>query len=323
MRIFWERKGEQSVLAGYTDMPMNIAEITPYVVDERKRIAAEILEKQKCYFYDTCSFRRHSRLKREEAEYFLKYIKAQDGIVLITRCILMELASHSGVVNPEYVEYIKRIKDFGITVLVLYEEDLFSVMDLAFSTNAAVNSYLCWAVRTIKGPVSTITETLEQDTRLYNQVVKGRNLEQRGVYEHFFKAVRKNKESGDNLGEELLAICLHLLSHLPGEEDGKFCIITDDKGAAGRINTLFRETARQYRGKKIIIFSTPKIVQVLHREKLLENREHIKAILSTGIEGKLVVLGTRIFDIRSREISVSSRELTDLILQPNGIQIIF
>jgi len=309
--------------AGYTDTPHNMAELTPYVITDKNTIVAEIMEKQKCYFYDTCSFRRHANLKYEEAEYLLNYIKSQNGIIVITRCILMELASLSVVLNQEYVEYIKHIKDLNINILIIYEEDLFSVMEVAFSTNAAINGYLCWAVRTIKGPVSTITETLEQDAQLHNEVIKGKNLDNRGVYKRFFEAVRGNKESGDNLGEELLAICLHILSHVPGEEDGKFCVITDDKGAAGKIDTLFKETAKHHRGNKIVIFSTPKLVQVLHRENILVNKEHVKVILRTGVEGHVVVLGTLIYDIRSREISVSSDELAELIVQPNGIHIIF
>lgn len=308
---------------GYTDTPHNIESIIPYVTMERNEIAAEVFRNSKCYFYDTCSFRRHANLSNVQAEYFLQYIKEQDGIVIITRCILMELASHSGSLNQAYVEYIKHIKEYGITVLVIFEEDLFSIMEICFSTNLTINQYLCWAVRTIKSPVSTITETLEQNSNIYNEVIKGRNLENGGVYKRFFEAVRGNKESGDNLGEELLAICLHILSHIPGEEDGKFCVITDDKGAAGKIDTLFKKTTGQYRGKKIGIFSTPKLVQVLYREKILQEKEHIKEILSTGIEGNIVVLGTLILDIRSRDISLKSEELADFIMQPNGINIIF
>ena len=308
---------------GCTDTPHNMAEITPYVTTDKKMIVEEILGKEKCYFYDTCSFRRHANLNHDEAEYFLKYIKAQNGIIVITRCILMELASCSGTLNRKYVEYIEHISEFGITVLVIYEEDLFSVMEICFSTNTAINEYLCWAVRTIKSPVSTITKTLDLNSSIHNEVIEGRNLNNRGVYKHFFEAGRENKESGDTLGEELLAVCLHILSYMPGEKDGKFCVVTDDKGASGKIDTLFKRTAKQHRGKEIVIFSTPKLVQVLHREKILEDREHIKAILSTGTDGNIVVLGTRIFDIRSTDISISSEELTDLIMQPNGISIIF
>ena len=92
------------------------------------------------------------------------------------------------------------------------------------------------------------------------------------MYKRFFEAVRANKESGDNLGEEVLAICLHILSHIPGEDNGKFCVITDDKGAASKIDAMFKKTAKQHRG---------------------------------------------------REISLSRDELTDLIMQQNGIIFFF
>lgn len=308
---------------GYTDTPHNMTEIMPYVFTKKSDIISEIFGKQKCYFYDTCSFRRHANLNDNESEYLLKYIKTQNGIVIITRCILMELASHSGLLNQEYIEYIKQISEFGISVLVIYEEDLFAIMEVCFSTNAAINSYLCWTLRTMKLTVSTIAKTLEQNSNIHNEVIKGKNLDNGGTFKRFFEAVRKNKESGDNLGEELLAICLHILSHLQGEADGKFCVITDDKEAASKMDTLFKKTARQSRGKKIGIFSTPKLVQIMQRETIINEKEHIKSILKAGINGNVVVLGTRIYDIRSKDISISVDEMTDLIIQPNGINIIF
>lgn len=307
----------------YTDNAHNISEIIPYVITEKERIVAEILENPKCYFYDTCSFRKHANLKEGQVEYLLRYMKNQNSVVVITRCILMELASYSGILNQEYIEYIKHINDFGISVLLIYEEDLFSIMEVCFGANAAINQYLCWAVRTIIGPVSTITETLGKNPNLNNEVIKGKNLENSEVYKRFFEAVRANKESGDNLGEEVLAICLHILSHIPGEEDGKFCVITDDKGAASKIDVLFKKTARQHRGKSIGIFSTPKLGQVLYREKILMDREHLKEFLGTATDGNIVVLGMLVYDIRSREISFSRDELADLIMQPNGISIFF
>lgn len=308
---------------GYTETPYNMAEIIPCVIMEREAIVKEILIRQKCYFYDTCSFRWHANLTEDDAAYILKYIKEQDGIVIITRCILMELASHSGILQPEYITYIKNIRECGIPVLLIYEEDLFNVMGSCYSTNVAINQYLIWAVRYLKNPASTIIRTFEEENNLYEEVIKGKNANSGDIYRRFFTAVRGRKERDDNLGEELLAICLHILSNLPAEEDGKLCMITEDKGAAGKIDTLFKNTARQYAGKKITIFSTPKLVQVLYRQAILREREHIKSILDTGADGNIVVLGALIYDIRSRDISLSSEELADLIVQPNGISIIF
>lgn len=205
-------------------------------------------------FYDTCSFRYHANMAEESIDSIFAYIKEQDGIIVITRCILMELASSSGILNQEYIQYCQKISQSGLSLYVINEEDLFQVMEICFSINASINNFLVWSVRMMKGPGSTIIKTLDEDKALNDVVIKGRNPDNKGVYKRFFSSVRANKESGDNLGEELLGICLHILSQLPGEEDGKFCIITDDKEAAGKIdekvsnqgkrNDILREIAR-------------------------------------------------------------------------------
>ena len=83
--------------AGYTDTPKNWSQLEPYVLVKKNRITDEIIRKKKCFFYDTCSFRVHANLGIEDAAHILEYVKMQGGIFVITRCILMELASHSGV----------------------------------------------------------------------------------------------------------------------------------------------------------------------------------------------------------------------------------
>jgi hypothetical protein len=244
----------------------------------------------------------------------LRYIKNQDGIIVITRCILMELASMSGTLNQEYISYCKKISQLGIHLYVIYEEELFNIMEICFSTNASINNFLVWSVRMIKGPVSTITKTLEENRVLNDIVVKGRNLDNKSIYNSFFTTVRANKESADNLGEELLGICLHILSQLPGEEEGKFCIITDDKGAAGKIDDLFKKTNRQFQGKRIIIFSTPKLVQILYTEEYITEKNMLIELLNFGGNDNIKVLGTQIYDLKSHEISLSCEEIADLIM---------
>ncbi len=308
---------------GYTDVPGNMPDLMPYIITDKGKIVSEIIGSQKCYFYDTCSLRKHANLSADDAKYLLKYIKAQQGIVVITRCILMELASIRGVLAQNYIAYIRQIQAEGIPVLVPYEEDLFAVMEVAFSTNAAINGYLCWAVRTNKRAVSPITELLEQNEKLYEEVIQGKRMDSSSMYEHFFAAARACKESKDNLGEELLAICLHILSNLPGEDNWKFGIITEDKDAAAKIDVLFKHTAKQHKGKNIFILSTPKLLQILYREGLLVSRESIEAILATGNSGNITVLGTNIHEIRAKEISLPAGELAESIAQANGIQILF
>lgn len=304
----------------YTEEPNNWQELEPYV--NNGKLIEDIFISKKCFFYDTCSFRYHANMDIENVKKILEYIKVWDGIVIVTRCILMELASRSGILEYEYIRYFKTMDQYRINVYVIYEESLFDVMEVCFNTHAVVNNFLTWSVRMMKGPVSTITKTLDKRRVLNDEVVKGRNSSSKEIYKCFFSSVRANKEPQDNLGEELLAICLHILSQLPGEDDGKFCVITDDKAAAGKIDGLFKKTNCQYKGKRIIMFSTPKLAQILYTEGYITEREGLIAMLKAGTNGNLKVLGTQIYDLRSNEIALECEEMADQIIS-NSINITF
>ena len=193
-----------------------------------------------------------------------------------------------------------------------------------FSTNLKVNEYLVWAVRMIKTPISTITETLKNDAKLSREVLSGQNLNSSDIYTRFFSSVRNNKESADNLGEELIGICIHILSHLPGMRDGKICMITDDKGAAAKTDSLMKKTNLQYQGAKIIIFSTPKMVQYMYEEQMGLNITDLVEMLSQGVNGNIIVKGTTAYDLEiNDEIVMTCEELAYKIAEPNGINIVF
>lgn len=308
----------------YSETPHNWKEIESFVETDVNKICNLVFSHEKIFFYDTCSFRRHSKLENKHLQFLLDYFKKNKSVIVVTRCILMELASHSGVMNLEYISYFKVMHSFGISVVILNEENIFDILSECFSTNESINGYLLWAVRMLNSPVSTIVETLKNDPVLNNQVKIGRNINKPEIYKHFFSSVRNNKESGDNLGEEIIGICLHILSHLPGIKDGKLCIITDDKGASGKIDALMKKTKKQYSGAKIIIYSTPKLVQTLYQEGFDLLKDNIIAILSQGTSSNISVMGTTVFDLKINEnISIKCEELAELIMKPNGIHIVF
>ena len=111
------------MIKGYSEIPENWGNIAPYV--NRGSLVQGIFLSKKCFFYDTCSFRYHANLKEQDAEKILEYIRQQDGIIVITRCILMELASQSHSLEESYVRYVKKIADYGIALYVclLYTSD--------------------------------------------------------------------------------------------------------------------------------------------------------------------------------------------------------
>lgn len=304
----------------YSEQPLNWREIVPYI--NQSDFTEVLLRKSTCFFYDACSFRYHAGMDGEASSKILQFIKEKDGMVVISRCILMELASKSHILNSEYVKYFQAMYTYGISIYVIFEEELFQVMSLCYSPNRIINEMLMWAIRMMKGPTSTITKTFKENNLLMHHLLQGKKLDDKALFRHFFEDVRDNKEEDDNLGEELLGICFYLLTQLPGEPDGKFCLITDDKGAAGKIYSMFKKTPEKHCGKRMIFYSTPKLAMLLYKEKYIQDKETLLKMLDAGTTGNIKVLGTQIYDLRSREIAMTREELVEQILL-NQIHITF
>ena len=312
------------MVSTYTENPSNFCEIEAFVETQIKEMKSIFFSAERVFFYDACSFQRHSNLADKEKNILIRYFKERGIVIFISRCILMELASDQHKLTEEYIELFKAMNGAGVKVVIFNEEYTYDILSECFSTNEKINEYLMWAVRTVKSPVSTIEEALKTDEKLTSEVIEGKNLKSSDLYQRFFTAVRGNKEHEDNLGEELISICVHILSYLPGVYDGKLCVLTDDKGTVGKIGSVMRITNPHNRGARIIVFSTPKLVQHMFQEHVEISEDEMINLISQGASGNIVVMGTTAFDLKVDEkISMTGRELVQKIMEPNGINIVF
>ena len=301
----------------YTETPGNFCEIETFVETEIKEIKSIFFSAKGVFFYDACSFQRHSNLADKEKNILIKYFKDRGIVIFISRCILMELASDRHKLTKEYIEFFQVMNSAKVKVVIFNEEYTYDILSECFSTNEKINEYLMWAVRAIE-------ETLKADEKLTSEVIEGKNLKSSDLYRRFFAAVRGNKEHEDNLGEELITICVHILSYLPGVFDGKLGVLTDDKGTVGKISSMLKRTKPHNRGAKIILFSTPKLVQHMFQEHIEISEDEMINLISQGTSGNIVVMGTTAFNLKVDEkISMTSRELVQKIMEPNGIHIVF
>lgn len=309
----------------YFEVPKNWDAIEAKVTTASEKIVDALLYKyNKVFFYDTCSFRGHSNLLPSDVDFIIDHIKKERGVVVITRCILMELASRSGELNQQYINLINRMIDFHeLEVIVMNEEDLFDVLSECFSTAKDINSYLMWAVRMLGVPTSTIEITFAEDRDLKKKLKEGKGLTSRSVFSDFFKSVRNNKSQSDNLGEELLAICLHILSYIPEECDYKYNVITEDKGARAVISNLFAKTQRQYPGRKIVIYSTPRLIKTMVEYNRLNDVDSMARILGMGRICDIKIFGTLPNEFQTTEHTFNTLNLANILMIPDGIDIRF
>ena len=283
----------------YAEIPENFRETVPFVCTDIKEIKALFFCGERVIFYDACSFQRHSGLPSPERIILTNFFKKRGAVIFITRCILMELAGERHVLPKQIADYIQHLQE-------------------------RINEYLLWAVRTVKTPVSSIMDALKSDKKLHAAVLEGKNLKFSDLYQKFFAGARGCKAHDDNPGEELLSVCLHVLANLPGLPAGKLCVVTDDKGAAGRIDSVMRKSGIQNPAARIILYSTPKLVQHMYHEHDNLTWDNLVNLLSAGISGNITVMGFTPFDIAVQEkISMSPRDLARKITEPNGISIVF
>lgn len=308
----------------YTEIPDNFCEAEVFVKTEIQDIKNAFFLSKKVFFYDACSFQRHAGLSSKEKNILAEYLKKCKAAVFITSCILMELTAVNHKLTENHIDYLEKLKGAGVDVVVFREEYLYNILSVCFHTNKRINEYLLRAVKKTKTPVSTIETTLKANKKLHSEIIKGENPKSSDLYQRLFSATREDKGRGDNLGEELISICVHVLSRLPGMPDGKICILTDDKGAAGKIYSATRKTNSETSVSEIVLFSTPKLIQHMFREGVAMSEKEMLNIISQGIHGNISVMGTTPFDLKVNEkISMSCEELVQRIREPNKINIVF
>lgn len=309
--------------AMFSETPSNFYEVESAVITELPQIVSIFYSSSQVFFYDACSFQRHSNLPSHSKVYLFRYFKEHNSSIFITRGILMELSSNL-YLKETSIQFIKALKTEGIPVIILYEEDIFHILSECFSEIKRVNEYLIWTLRAMNKGTSVIKTLLSANPELSASCIEGKQKKKSDLYERFFIELRKTKEKDDNLGETLLAVCLDVLSKLPGMSDGKLCVITEDKMAAITINEISTNTNKNFQGAKLIILSTTKLVQFMFHEGLNLPREEMTTFLSHNMNGNISVLALTKYDMKSREISFESvDELVDRMREANEIRVVF
>lgn len=305
----------------YKETPSNMADITQYIISDKSSCVREIIMAEKCFFYDTCAFRKHANLKHPES--LLEFLKRKNGIVVITRTIIMELASVSQSLNIEYVDYIKKMHQAGLKILVIYEEDIFDVLGQCFNSNAQINKYLDVAIKVAKSAVGTISSVYKSDIQLRNDIMSDNNTDST-LFTRFFNIVRNSKESGDNLGEEMIAICIHMLSNIPESYNYKYIVMTEDKGAIKLINKIWKNICDYSLKNTVTAVTTVVLGQKIYQENLITTKAQVEEIVFAGITGgRGTIVASEEYDLEPQEKTMVCGEVANKIMVPNAIRIYY
>ena len=304
----------------YQEIPDNFDRIQEYVITNKEEIAYEIITAEKCFFYDTCAFRNHMLISKPEC--LFEYIRQMNGIVVIIRSIIMELCSGDNLLWEEHIAYIEKMHQYGIKILILYEEDVYCVLSACYSGTAVVNKMLSFAVRNVKMKTGVIEDVLNVDKLLRKEILFNQENYNRLLTAHFFEKMRAQKSSGDDLGETMIAVCVHMLSNIREVQESKYLILTDDKRAITLLGKVMKNT-EEYIGKKCItVITTPKFCWLLLERHINENIEQIEDVLEhCSTNGEIRLYCSEKFELSPRNVTMNSTVCAKKLVEDDGFKV--
>lgn len=308
----------------YSEEPENLKELASYFLSDITDYKTVIENADLVLFYDACAVQHHAALSIQMHKATGDYIKSKNGIIIITKCILMELGGDKHLLHPQIISFFKTLAQNGIQLVLMEESNVFDLLTDAYQSISRVNEILRFAVRKFNLPTSTIRESIKASKVLTALIGDGVISGDKDLCSLFFSTVKKNKQHQDNLGEQLIGICLYMLMHLVAEPTFKFSILTDDKGAARIIYSGIKSIPSDVTDKRPAIFSSIKLFQKMFEEGFIKTEEELHQPIKTLYPQNVTVLALmEKSDLETSEYTFTAEELAGFIAAGNEIRVGF
>ena len=308
----------------YSDVPDNLDALKKHALTGFSDYKTAIESAGLVVFYDTCAIQHHAGLSGRCQEKICGYLKNKNGIVIITNCVLMELSGDKHHIHSHVIRYFETLAANGIKIILFEESHVYDFLIEAYQSAYAVNEKLRYAVRCFNTQTSTIKETVKKDGRLTDLVGDGAIPGNKDICEHFFSSVRSNKQAEDNLGEQLIGICVYMMLHLPAEPTCKFTVYTDDRWAAGIICRSSKSIPPDATDKRPGIFSSAKLFQDMCEGKFFTDEDELTEAIKTIYPANIRVLALmEKSDLNAEEYVFTAEKLSSLLFAGHTIRITF
>lgn len=308
----------------YVDTPYNFVEIEKYVIFDVKKITSMIVISDICYIYDTCAIRSHANIA--DITPLVSYIKGKNGVVIITRTVLMEMCSNDNMMWPKHIDFIKKLSDAGIQVLIFNEEDSLQCLKRVFRISTVeFNNHLKYALRIARKWKSTVDEIIANSgSDMVRKFCGSDNVSKIELFSTFFQLARASKKSEDNLAEELFMICIAILSNIPNRNEYKFIIISDDRGLIRKLVQITENLLIHTGSKGGSILTTPALCHALTKEGLIDNESDLQIIFDcTHHDRNIKVFCSEEYDLKPKEKNFIQEELVDKLLNDTNFTVYY
>jgi hypothetical protein len=299
----------------YVETPYNFAEIEKYVILDKKKVADMILVADICFIYDTCAIRNHAKIS--DITTLISYIKSKNGVVIITRTVLMEMCSNDYRIWREHIDFIKKLSGADINVLIFNEEDSLQCLKRVYSDSAEdFNNFLKYALRTARKWKGTVDEIIvNSGSDMARKLCGSDNYSKTELFSTFFQMARASKKSEDNLAEELFMVCIAILSNIPDRNEYKYIIISEDRGSIRKLVEMAENLEKHTGAKRCSLLTTPALCQILIKEGLIDTIAKLQNVLDCTYQDRNIkVFCSEEYDLKPKEKDFTKGELADKLL---------
>lgn len=300
----------------YMENPSNFDLINSLVKTYDANVQREIIKARRCFVIDACSFEFYKKVHRREA--FTEYIKANNACVVIFRTILMELAGDNGLLEEEQIDFIEYLFRAGVSVYVLYEEDIFALLQI-YTDNKSINQYLKHAVLCIKQPTGIINNLFSKNESLKSLIVHADRNSDASIYQQFFQNLRGEKQHEDNLGEIVCLICIHIMANMEEMNPYKYVFLTEDTTAVILAKKVIHNSRRHRSGDTEMIGTVraTNVIEKMYKMSILKDAKEIEAFLDK-YPGNVRVLIKVEYEPEVKDESLSIKDFAKFICEGEG-----
>lgn len=303
----------------YIELPLNFLDIEEYVIAGATEAVDAFFAGNNYFFYDTCSILHHSNLAKRKA--VIDYFKSKSATIIITRTVLMELSANSFKVHGVQIQYFKEMFESGLKIIIFNEELIFDCLKEALSiSNEDANKLLGYAAKEISKTKSKTYEILMSMDQALSNKLKGQNPGNKELFSTFFKYARSLKTEGDSLAEELMLVCIVVLSRIP---IGRYILVSDDFRIRHQVISVKDYTARHHKKSEPYQLTTASLAFRMYKDSVITTRGELLDLIQCVSKDSIPVYFVGECDINQEKGILRCEDLVDRIMNEKEFRIIY
>jgi hypothetical protein len=249
-------------------------------------------------------------------------LKLKEATIIITRTVLMELSPNSYNVHQIQVQYLKELHDSGLKLILFDEELIFDCLNEILKISILdANLLLGYAIKEVSRFKTKTYEILNSMPKSVSYKLKGTNPGNTELYSNFFEYARTSKIEQDSLAEELMFICIIVLSKIPLEK--KFIYLSDDLNARTQIITIRGYIEKHHYMKVPYQLTTAAMVYKMYKENILTEKGKMIDILKCAYNENAKIFYVGEFDIQQVTETFECVKIADKILCDKEFRVLY